>query len=69
MPIIIVETTFGKSEEQKRNLAKEMTEVVVRNFEVPKEWVQIVIHEVSNENRANAGVLSGDSKDPYNIIS
>ncbi len=69
MPIIIVETTVGKSEEKKRNLAREMTEVVARNFEVPKEWVQIVIHEVTDENRANAGELGGDAKDQYNIIS
>jgi 4-oxalocrotonate tautomerase family enzyme len=69
MPIIIVETTVGKSEEKKRNLAREMTEVVARNFEIPKEWVQIVIHEVTDENRANAGELGGDAKDQYNIIS
>jgi 4-oxalocrotonate tautomerase len=69
MPIIIMETTFGKSEEQKRKVAREMTEVVARNFEIPKEWVQIVIHEVSDENRANAGVQGGNAQDPYNIIS
>lgn len=69
MPIIIIETTVGKSEEKKRTLAREMTEVVARNFEIPKEWVQIVIHETTDENRANAGELGGNAKDQYNIIS
>ncbi len=69
MPVIIIETTEGKSEEQKRRLAKDMAEVVSKDFNVPLEWVQIIIHELSSENRANAGELGADSKDKFNIIS
>ena len=60
MPIIIIEADEGRTVEQKRGLAKDITEAVCKNFKVGPEAVRIVIHEGKKENRAKAGKLAID---------
>ena len=60
MPLISVKTVGAKTAEQKRKLAKDITEVVVKDFKVPPEAVTIDIIEYSSENFAQAGKLFVD---------
>jgi 4-oxalocrotonate tautomerase len=60
MPLITVKAVGGRTTEQKRGLAKDITEAVVKNFAVPPEAVTIDIIEYSTEHFANAGKLFKD---------
>lgn len=57
MPLITVKAIEGRTIEQKRGLAKDITEAVVKNFNVKPEAVMIDIVEYSKENLAEAGKL------------
>jgi len=57
MPRIIVNAIAGRTIEQKRGLVKDITEAVVKNFNVEPEEVNILIIEYSLENVARAGKL------------
>jgi len=57
MPLVTVKAVGGRTVEQKRALAKDITEAVVKNFEVPPDAVTIDIVEYSKENFAKAGQL------------
>ena len=61
MPLVIIEVDAGRTVEQKRGLAKDITDAVCRNFAVGPESVSILIHEGKKENRARAGKLAIDS--------
>lgn len=62
MPLITVKAIAGRTVEQKRGLVKDITEAVVKNFNVPTEAVMIDILEYSKENMAIAGELHTDRK-------
>jgi len=61
MPLVIVEADAGRTIDQKRGLVKDITDAVCKNFAVPPEAVNILIHEQKKENRARAGKLVIDS--------
>jgi len=61
MPRVIIEAIEGRSVEQKRGLVRDITEAVIKNFNVGPEAVSVVIHEISKENLAKAGKLFIDS--------
>ena len=61
MPLVIIEAAAGRTVEQKRGLAKDITDAVCKNFSVAPESVSILIHEGNKENRAKAGKLAIDS--------
>ena len=60
MPLVTMKTLEGKTVEQKRALVKDITEAVVKNFEVSPTSVTIDIVDYSKENLASAGVLFAD---------
>jgi 4-oxalocrotonate tautomerase len=60
MPLITVKAMGGRTTEQKRGLAKDITEAVVKNFGVKPEAVTIDIVEYNQENFASAGKLFVD---------
>jgi len=60
MPLVTVKAKYGRTIEQKRGLVKDITEAVVRNFQVEPEVVYIDIIEYSSENLAKAGKLLQD---------
>lgn len=64
MPLITVKTLSGKTVEQKRVLAKDITEAVVKNIGCPLEAVSIDIVEYSLENFARGGELIVDNPPP-----
>ena len=61
MPRVIIEAIEGRSVEQKRGLVRDITEAVIKNFNVRPEVVSVVIREISKENLAKAGKLFIDS--------
>ena len=60
MPIISVDMLKGRTIEQKRDMVKEITEVVARTANCPKEAVKIIIREMEFENFSQAGILKCD---------
>ena len=60
MPRIIIQAIEGRSVEQKRDLARRITDAVVDSWGVEPEIVTIRIEEVPAENFARAGVLATD---------
>ncbi|HOA19819.1 MAG TPA: 2-hydroxymuconate tautomerase [Sedimentibacter sp.] len=60
MPIIQVEMLKGRTVDQKREMVKEITEVVSRTANCPKEAVRIVIREMEFENFGISGKLQCD---------
>ena len=60
MPLVTVKVVEGKTIEQKRALVKDITEAVVKDFEVPPSAVTIDIVDISRENLAIGGTLFAD---------
>jgi 4-oxalocrotonate tautomerase len=60
MPIIKVEMLKGRSVEQKRAIARELTQGFVRACGVKPESIWIVMDEVDKENWAAGGELLSD---------
>ena len=60
MPIISVVALEGRTVDQKRALVKDITEAVVKNFNVKPDAVTVIIHEMSKENIAKSGKLFMD---------
>ncbi len=61
MPIIRVEM-FKRSQDQKRNLAKELTEAFVRTCGGNKDAIKILITEVDTNDWASGGIITADKK-------
>ena len=62
MPVIRVEM-FKRKQEQKRDLARELTEAFVRTCGGNKDAIKILITEVDKTNWASGGVIKADKKD------
>ena len=60
MPLVTVKALEGRTIEQKRELAKDITEAVIKNFGANPESVIIDIIEIKTENLAKAGQLFAD---------
>ncbi len=60
MPLVIVKMLTGRTAEQKRALAEEITEVVVRLAKTAPDQVDVVIEEHEPGNWAKAGKLFAD---------
>ena len=57
MPVIRVEM-FKRTQEQKKNLARELTDAFVRTCGGNKEAIKILITEVDENNWASAGIIT-----------
>ena len=62
MPVIRVEM-FKRTQEEKRDLARELTDAFVRTCGGNKEAIKILITEVDKNNWASGGVITADKKD------
>ncbi|MDD2496689.1 MAG: 4-oxalocrotonate tautomerase [Desulfitobacteriaceae bacterium] len=60
MPIVQVEIIKGRTVEQKRQMAKQVTEAITKTLACPPEAVKIIIREMEKENYAEAGTLFVD---------
>ena len=61
MPIVTVDALEGRTVEQKRGLVSDITEAVMKNFEVGPEAVIVIIRDMEKKNFAKAGKLRIDS--------
>ena len=61
MPIIRVEVWEGRSLEQKRRIARELTDTLVRIIDCDPATVRVLIDEYSTENWAVGGTLRVDA--------
>ncbi|HSU04990.1 MAG TPA: tautomerase family protein [Acetobacteraceae bacterium] len=57
MPEVFVHAIEGRTIEQKRKLVADITDAVVRNFDVSPDAVMVQIIESSRENKAKGGKL------------
>ncbi len=62
MPMIRVEMYEGRTIEQKRNLAKALTDSFCETCNGTPESVQVIISDISKDDWASAGVLASDKK-------
>ena len=62
MPVIRVEM-FKRTQEQKRDLARELTEAFIRTCGGNKDAIKILITEVDKNNWASGGVITAEKKD------
>jgi 4-oxalocrotonate tautomerase len=59
MPFVIVEMWEGRSQEQKKQLAKDITEAFVKNS-IPAEAVQIILKDNPKTCWAQGGKMASD---------
>ena len=57
MPEVIIEMAQGRTLDEKRALVKDITDPVVKNFDVTADAVLVEIIESSRDNKAKGGVL------------
>jgi 4-oxalocrotonate tautomerase len=62
VPRIIVQSIKGRTVNQKRELARRLTEVVVEVYRVDPSTVTVFVEEVPPENFARGGLLALDRK-------
>jgi 4-oxalocrotonate tautomerase len=60
MPLVTIKIIEGRTTEQKRGMAKDVTEAIAKNIGCPPTAVQIDIVEMKPENIAQGGNLFSD---------
>jgi 4-oxalocrotonate tautomerase len=60
MPHLLIFMRQGRTVEQKRQMVKGLTEVLVRTIAAKPEQVSIVINELPDQNLASEGLLLAD---------
>ncbi len=60
MPLVVVKMLEGRTVEQKRRLAREITDVVARVANAGEDQVDVIIEDYPRENWAKAGTLFCD---------
>jgi 4-oxalocrotonate tautomerase len=60
MPLVVVKMIEGRTVEQKRLLAREITDVVMRVTNVAEDQVDVIVEDYPRENWAKAGTLLAD---------
>ena len=64
MPTLRVEMFAGRTVEQKRVLARELTDATVRALGVPASAVEVLFFDIERNDWAVAGHLCSDPPDP-----
>jgi 4-oxalocrotonate tautomerase len=57
MPRVIIQATVGRSVEQKRELVRRLTDLMVEVFSADRDNVTVFIEEAQPENAARGGLL------------
>jgi 4-oxalocrotonate tautomerase len=60
MPVVQITMLTGRTADQKRKLAKRITDAMVEEASAHREAVVVTFHEVSKESYASGGVLMAD---------
>jgi 4-oxalocrotonate tautomerase len=64
MPEVYIYLAEGRSVEQKRTVARQMTDILVQNFNVPPEVVIVQFVEAPRDSKARGGVLFSEMTPP-----
>jgi 4-oxalocrotonate tautomerase len=64
MPIIAIKIAKGRTLQQKRDIAKAITDDLVSILDVQPEWATVLIEELERENWASGGELHIDKFGP-----
>jgi 4-oxalocrotonate tautomerase len=64
MPTLRVELFEGRSAEQKRALAKELTDACVRVLGGSADGIDVLFHDIKRQDWATGGVLWSDKAQP-----
>ncbi len=62
MPLVTIKLIEGRDVEQKRGMAKDVTEAIAKNIGCPPTAVSIDIMEYKQENLAQGGKLFSDGR-------
>lgn len=57
MPEVVIYATTGRSQEQKRALCKDVTDAVVKNYQVPADVVIVTLVETPKTDKSKGGVM------------
>lgn len=60
MPVVNIQMFAGRSENQKKELARAITEAVVNIAKTTAEETVIIFHDIERNNWAKAGVTASD---------
>jgi 4-oxalocrotonate tautomerase len=60
MPIVRVEIWDNHTKEFKKNLAKDITQTIIKHIPCPEEAVMVIFTEVAKDNWAFGGELASD---------
>jgi 4-oxalocrotonate tautomerase len=63
MPVVTVEMWSGRTQSQKRALARAITDAMVQHAGAKPANLHVIIHEVPKENWALAGVMGDERGD------
>jgi 4-oxalocrotonate tautomerase len=64
MPEVYIYVAEGRSFDQKRTVARQMTDVLVENFKVPPEVVVVQFVESPRDSKARGGILFSEMAPP-----
>ena len=62
MPLVTIKMFEGRTVEQKRGMAKDVTEAIVKNIGCPPSAVHLEIVDIKQENVAQGGTLFVDNQ-------
>lgn len=62
MPLVTIKIIEGRTVEQKRGMAKDVTDAIVKNIGCPADTVHINIIDLKKENIADGGKLYCDNR-------
>ncbi|MFQ4150741.1 2-hydroxymuconate tautomerase [Lactiplantibacillus plantarum] len=62
MPIVHIDLIAGRSQEQLKNLVKDVTDVVSNNTGAPAEHIHVILSEMQKNRYSVGGVLKSDEE-------
>lgn len=60
MPYVHIEMLEGRTDEQKQGLMRDVVDAVVKNANVSKESVHVIIHEIPKQHLTKNGEFAGE---------
>lgn len=60
MPFVTIQFLEGRSDDQKKALVSEVTEVVSKNLKTPKENIHVILEEMKKTDYGVGGVRKSD---------
>ena len=64
MPEVYIYVAEGRSVEQKRKVARAVSDALIQNFNVPPEVVVVQFVEAPRDSKARGGILFSDAAPP-----